>query len=108
MNTYKALITAVFFSASSLCYSQNLQEMITIAKNQSLDASYIKHKRVNAELAYKYYRANLLPEIKLTSIPMRYSSDVVERYSYDDDRTVYRAQQSLYSATNVMLKLTGF
>ncbi|MBO4841001.1 MAG: TolC family protein [Bacteroidaceae bacterium] len=104
MNTYKALITAVFFSASSLCYSQNLQEMITIAKNQSLDASYIKHKRVNAELAYKYYRANLLPEIKLTSIPMRYSSDVVERYSYDDDRTVYRAQQSLYSATNVMLK----
>ena len=104
MNTYKILVTVIFLSAWSLCYSQNLQEMITIAKKQSLDASYIKHKRINAELAYKYYRANLLPELKLTSIPMRYSSDVVERYSYDDDRTVYRAQQSLYSATNVMLK----
>ena len=104
MNTYKTLITAISLSVCSLCYSQNLQEMITIAKRQSLDASYIKHKRVNAELAYKCYRANLLPEIRLTSIPMRYSSDVVERYSYDDDRTVYRAQQSLYSATNVMLK----
>ena len=101
---YKILSTAVFFLTGLYCQAQNLQEMITIAKKQSLDATYIEHRRKNAELAYKYYRKDLLPEIKLTSIPMRYSSDVVERYSYDDDRTVYRAQQSLYSATNVMLK----
>lgn len=101
---YKILSTAVFFFVGLCCQAQNLQEMITIAKKQSLDATYIEHKKKNAELAYKYYRKDFLPEIKLTSIPMRYSSDVVERYSYDDDRTVYRAQQSLYSATNVMLK----
>lgn len=99
---YHSIVLLLFIGLQ--CQAQTLLEMINIAQSKSLDAFYVKHKYKTAELAYKYYKADRLPEIKLTAIPFMYNSDVVERYSYEDDRTVYRAQQSLYSTTNLTIK----
>ena len=100
----KYLIVIVFLFLGLQCRAQTLQEMINIAQTKSLDASYVNHKYRIAELAYKYFKADRLPEIKLTSIPLLYNSDVVERYSYEEDKTVYRAQQYLYSTANLTIK----
>ncbi len=86
------------------CKAQTLQEMINMAQTKSLDAAYVFHKQKKAEWVYKYYKAEQLPVLTLTTTPFQYNSDVVERYSYDEDRTVYRAQQYLYSSANLMMK----
>ena len=81
--------------------AQSMQEIIEIAKNQSLDAQIANKTFSYGELVYRYYKAERKPSLTLTTIPVQYSSDAVQRYSYEEDRTYYRTQNSLYSTANL-------
>lgn len=81
-----------------------MQEIIGIAQKQSLDAQIAGKTFKYSELVYEYYKADRKPNLILTSIPIQYSSDAVQRYSYEEDRTYYRTQNSLYSTANLRLQ----
>lgn len=84
--------------------AQSMQEIIEIAKNQSLDAQIANKTFSHSELVYRYYQADRKPSLTFTTIPVQYSSDAVQRYSYEEDKTYYRTQNSLFSTANLRLQ----
>ena len=81
----------------------SLEEAIAMAKKKSLDAEEARMKYQQSKLSYMYYKSNRKPSISLTSTPVQYNADVVQRYSYSEDRTYYRTQKYLYSTANLRL-----
>lgn len=82
-------------------YAQSLDDAISIAKRNAIDAQIARKTFAYSRLAYEYYKAGRKPALSLNSIPIQYNTDVVQRYSYDEDRTYYRTQNSLYSTANL-------
>lgn len=83
--------------------AQSLTKVIKIAKQQSVEAQIATMKFQHSELSYLYYKAGRKPLVSLSATPVQYSKDVVQRYSYNEDRTYYRTQNSLYSSSNIRL-----
>lgn len=93
------LIIALLLLSNNLL-GQSLGEIIHIAKIQSLDAQIAYKSFQYEDLAYKYYRASMKPQFTFSTVPIQYSNNVVQRYSYEQDQTYYRTQNSLFSTSN--------
>ena len=83
------LITVLLLPSKKLL-GQSLVDIIHIAKVQSLDA----------KVAYKSF-PSMKPQLTFSTIPIQYSNNVVQRYSYEQDQTYYRTQNSLFSTGNL-------
>lgn len=79
----------------------SLVDAINIAKRNAVDAQIARKTFTYNKMTYEYYKAGRKPALSLSATPIQYSTDVVQRYSYDEDRTCYRTQNSLYSAANL-------
>lgn len=109
MNRLKIVRKRVVFLLSCLTlvqvgYAQPMWDFIEIAQRQSLDAKIAKRTLKYSELAYDLYKAGRKPLLALSATPVQYNNDVVQRYSYAEDRTEYRTQQSFFSTINLRLQ----
>lgn len=84
--------------------SQSLDEILKLAKSQSLKAKMAAKEFGISRLDYKYYKAEQKPMLSLQMTPILYSGDAVQRYSYEEDRTYYRTQNSWLSSARLRLQ----
>ena len=84
--------------------SQSLNDILQLAKSQSLKAKIAAKEYGISLLDYKYYKAEQNPMLSLQMTPILYSGDAVQRYSYEEDRTYYRTQNSLFSSARLRLQ----
>ena len=84
--------------------SQSLNDILKLAKSQSLKAKIVAKEYGISLLDYKYYKAEQNPMLSLQMTPILYSGDAVQRYSYEEDRTYYRTQNSLFSSARLRLQ----
>lgn len=84
--------------------SQSLGEILKFAKTRSLRARIAATEFDISKLYYKYYKAEQTPKLSLLMTPILYSGDAVQRYSYEEDRTYYRTQNSLFSSARLRLQ----
>ena len=84
--------------------SQSLGEILKFAKTRSLRARIAAAEFDISKLYYKYYKAEQAPKLSLLMTPILYSGDAVQRYSYEEDRTYYRTQNSLFSSARLRLQ----
>lgn len=97
----KILCVMLFLGVSIKSEALSLSEVIRMARQQSIEAQIALKMFQNNELSYKHFKAERKPQVIFSATPMQYSKDVVQRYSYDEDRTYYRAQNNLYSSANI-------
>lgn len=74
-----------------------LFDVIQLAKDSSATAIKIRNQYLNDMWQYRSYKAERLPSLTLSTIPLQYDRDVVKRYIYSSDRDEYRTQRTLYS-----------
>lgn len=68
-NLFVLLLMSPLMRAQSDTLTLTLQEAIVMAQERSSDARVAKHTFLAAEWNYKYYKANYLPTLTLTSNP---------------------------------------
>lgn len=89
----------------------NLQKVIHIANDSSLEAFRVKNLYLRGYWEYRSFKAGRLPSLTLNVTPAKYNRDIVQRYVSDLDMDVYRTQQSLFSYGNLAIQqnfdLTG-
>ncbi len=75
----------------------DLQNTIDIACDSSLQAFRNQNLYMSGYWEYRSYRAGRLPSLSLDLTPVSYNRYITQRYNYDENIDVYRAQQ-MYSA----------
>lgn len=76
----------------------DLQRTIDIAADSSLQAFRNQNLYMAGYWEYRSFRAGRLPSLSLSLTPASYSRYITQRYNYDENIDVYRAQQ-LYRAS---------
>lgn len=88
-----------------------LEQTIKLAADSSIDAYRIENVYLAKYWEFRNYKATRLPSLTLNLTPAKYNRDIVQRYLSDEDRDVYRTQQSYFSSGNLSLQqnidLTG-
>lgn len=82
----------------------SMEETVELAKKHSINSEVSLHTFYYNEWNYKYYRASRKPTISLSLTPVQYYSDIVQRYSYEENRDVYRSQKYLYSYSHLLVQ----
>lgn len=103
-NIFKLLWLFLVLEVPLPLSSQSLDDILKLAKNQSLKAKIAAKEFGISQLDYKYYKAEQKPMLSLQMTPILYSGDAVQRYSYEEDRTYYRTQNSLFSSARLRLQ----
>ena len=75
----------------------NLQRTIEIAGDSSLQAFRNQNLYMSGYWEYRSFRAGRLPSFSLNLAPISYNRYITQRYNYEENIDVYRAQQ-MYSA----------
>ncbi len=76
----------------------DLQRTIDIAGDSSLQAFRNQNLYMSGYWEYRAYRAGRLPSLSLNITPVSYNRYITQRYNYDENIDVFRAQQ-MYSAS---------
>lgn len=97
------LVTLFSISCSRAGNSLSMTQAIALACKSSATAIKAKAEWEAAQWQYRSYKADLLPSLTLSLIPMQYNNDVTRRYISETDRDEYRTQQSLYASTTLNL-----
>lgn len=79
------------------------QDALRIAHTKSAAAQEAKSAYKISTLDYEIYRAHLRPSLSLSLTPGRYNRSIVQRYDFESNQDVYRAQQTLLSSGRVIL-----
>lgn len=103
MNRIFILIFALF-GVISPALSQTMEEAIAYAQMNSSEAQIILKNQYRGKMNYFLYLADRKPSLTFQSIPVEYYSDIVQRYSYTDNKVVYRTQRYGYSTANLRLQ----
>ncbi len=98
-------------------YSQNnkiklsLPEVITIASSQSIDAFRNKNMYLSSYWEYRYYQAERLPGLSLSSSPIDFNRYRNKEYNFQTNQDEYRLRENLNSDVTLSLSqnipLTG-
>ena len=76
----------------------NLERTIEIANDSSLQAFRNQNLYLSGYWEFISYRAGRLPSLTLNLTPASYNRYITQRYNYDENIDVYRAQQ-MFSAS---------
>lgn len=113
MHIKSYIIAFAVFSALA-CSAQDtlsltLDHVIRLAQEQSLAAQSAKHAYLAAQWQYKYYRANYLPSVTLTSSP--YLNKEINKITLNDGTSAFVKQNQLNTdlsiEVNQNITLTG-
>ena len=101
----KAIIRYTTLTILLLATSVNAQEIrltlddaITMAADSSLSAVKAKRSYQSGYWEYRAYKAARLPSLMLNLTPAQYNRNIVQRYDSENDRDVFRTQQSYYAS----------
>lgn len=101
----KAIIRYITLAILFLSTSVNAQEIrltlddaITMAADSSLSAVKAKRSYQSGYWEYRAYKAARLPSLMLNLTPAQYNRNIVQRYDSENDRDVFRTQQSYYAS----------
>ncbi len=75
-----------------------LDDAITLAADSSLSAVKAKRSYQSGYWEYRSYKAARLPSLTLNLTPAQYNRNIVQRYDSENDRDVFRTQQSYYAS----------
>lgn len=75
-----------------------LNDAITMAADSSLSAVKAKRSYQSGYWEYRAYKAARLPSLMLNLTPAQYNRNIVQRYDSENDRDVFRTQQSYYAS----------
>ena len=75
-----------------------LDDAITMAADSSLSAVKAKRSYQSGYWEYRAYKAARLPSLMLNLTPAQYNRNIVQRYDSENDRDVFRTQQSYYAS----------
>ena len=75
-----------------------LDDAITLATDSSLSAVKAKSSYQSGYWEYRSYKAARLPSLTLNLTPAQYNRNIVQRYDSQNDRDVFRTQQSYYAS----------
>lgn len=115
MNNYKLLtfllLTPFFAFTQSSEKSVDLNEVLNLAHEKSLDAFRAKNMFLSGYWEYQSFKAQQLPKINLRLDPATYNRMMTKRYDFENNLDVYREQQTLTSYSNLSISqniaLTG-
>ena len=89
----------------------NLDEVITIASHQSLDAFRNENMYLSSYWEFRYFKAERLPVLSLQATPLDYNRSMQKVYNYDENRDEYKLREDINSDVSLYLNqnvgLTG-
>ena len=74
-----------------------LDDAITMAADSSLSAIKAHRAYMSGYWEYRAYKAARMPSLTLNLTPAQYNRNIVQRYDSENDRDVFRTQQSYYA-----------
>lgn len=89
-------------------YTLNLNEVITLASDSSLDVFIAQNSYLVEYWVYKNYKAGKLPFIDLYTTPATYNKSYIQEYNFSDSSYYYVDQQKLNSYLNLSLNQNIF
>lgn len=98
ITTIFALCLTIIGAAAQRKVTLDLRRTIEIASDSSLQAFRNQNLYMSGYWEYRSYRAGRLPSLSLDLTPASYNRYITQRYNYDENIDVYRAQQ-MYSAS---------
>lgn len=75
-----------------------LDDAITMASDSSLSAIKAHRAYMSGYWEYRAYKAARMPSLTLNLTPAQYNRNIVQRYDSENDRDVFRTQQSYYAS----------
>ena len=96
------ILSTELLAAQNQTMEMSLEQVVKIARLESPDARTARHSFRSAYWNYKYYRANYLPALKLTSDP--YLNRAINKITMSDGSVKF-VEQNLLS-TDLTLSLT--
>lgn len=75
-----------------------LDDAITMAADSSLSAIKAHRAYMSGYWEYRAYKAARMPSLTLNLTPAQYNRNIVQRYDSENDRDVFRTQQSYYAS----------
>ncbi len=91
------LLAATFAASAQRHVRLDLARTIEIASDSSLQAFRNQNLFLAGYWEYRSFRADRLPSLSMDVTPVSYNRYITQRYNYDENIDVYRAQQ-MYSA----------
>ena len=77
------ILSTELLAAQNQTMEMSLEQVVKIARLESPDARTARHSFRSAYWNYKYYRANYLPSLSLSSVEYRSDFEPVAEYSLD-------------------------
>lgn len=96
------LFTAESVSAQGIVLS--LEKTISLAADSSLEAFRTRNLFLSGYWEFRNFKAERLPSLSLNVTPAEYYRDITKRYDSENDRDIYRQQQSFYAGGGLTLK----
>ena len=81
----------------------SLADAITMANDSSLSAVKAKRSYQAGYWEFRAYKAARLPSLMLNLTPAQYNRNIVQRYDSENDRDVFRTQQSYYASGGISI-----
>lgn len=100
MKRLSTILIVIIAAATALAQRKvvlDLQRTIEIAGDSSLQAFRNQNLYMSGYWEYRSYRAGRLPSLSMDLTPASYNRYITQRYNYDENIDVYRAQQ-MYAA----------
>lgn len=105
------IVAGFCFPANSQTFSLNLDEAIKLGAENSLQAFRIKNTYVSSYWRFRYYKADKLPSLSLTTSPLDYTNSTVRVFIPETNRYEYRLVKDISSSVQMQLNqrvgLTG-
>ncbi len=106
----KQLILAAFIIMLSVNVAKSqerkyldLQDVIDIASEQSLDAFRNENMFLARYWEFRYFKADRLPSLTLQATPFDYNRSMQKVYNYDENRDEYKLREDLNSDVSMLL-----
>ena len=97
---YTTLAVLLFLAANTKAQEirLTLDDAITMAADSSLSAIKAHRAYMSGYWEYRAYKAARMPSLTLNLTPAQYNRNIIQRYDSENDRDVFRTQQSYYAS----------
>ncbi len=96
-------IISISVSAQEKVIQLTLQDVIDIANKQSIDAFRQKNMYLSSYWAFKYYKADRLPNVLIGADPFSYNNSIRQDYDYTNQQWIYSQQNNLNSKASLRM-----
>ena len=90
-------------NAQKEAFSLNLDEVVTLGSQNSLDAFRYKNMYLSSYWEYRYYKADKLPSLSITASPLNLNHSQSREYNVQD--SIYKYYEVYYANSDASLQL---